>query len=125
MPRIVPVSATSVWALRSQNAGALLHWNGTSWREIPTPLGAQPYALTDDGQSGAWVVPVPTAATRATYLHWDGAAWTTMYGPQRPGTASLNDVDRIPGGSAVLGVGGAYEPVSGKNTQFPIIERTG
>jgi hypothetical protein len=120
MQKIVPVSATSVWALRSQYAGSLLHWNGKSWREIPLPLGAQPLALADDGKGGAWVT-TGNAPSRTTYLHWTGTKWTTVYGPVRKGATTLSDLDHVPGGSVLLSVGAT----KGSKDQVPFIERYG
>jgi hypothetical protein len=119
MQRIVPVTASRVWAIRSQGAGSLLLWNGTKWTEASMPLGVQPYSLAEDGSGGAWVIPVPTGQTRSRYYHRTGGTWVTTYGPARNAVTTLSDISRIPGGGNVLGVGA----VQRGDEQIPIIER--
>jgi hypothetical protein len=117
MADLLAVSATSVYALRSQNAGALLHWNGKTWTEIPTPLGIAPYRLAGNESGGVWVLPAPHGLRSSEYFHW-GRTWSSFSGPRRSGTTSLKDIDWIPGTRRVVGVGNTAR----KGGQFPIIE---
>lgn len=120
--RIVPMSPSNVWALRGPRASALLHWNGQAWTEHPLPGGIGALSLAEDGRGGAWVVPfTDSKATRSYYLHWNGQAWTKVYGPVRNGNAQLGDIDRVPGGTALLGVGAIQQ----KGRRIPFTERYG
>lgn len=117
MTDLLAVSSTSVYALRSQNAGALLHWNGKIWSEVATPLGIAPYRLAAIGTRGVWVLPVPHGLRNSNYFRWTGT-WTSYNGPARSGTTSLSDIDWMPGTRQVVGVGNTAR----KGGQFPIIE---
>jgi hypothetical protein len=117
MADLLAVSATSVYALRSQNAGALLHWNGTAWSEIGTPLGTAPYRLAADGSGGVWVLPVPSGQRSSGYFHWNGT-WASFNGPARSGTTLLSDIDWMPGTTWAVGVGNTAR----KGGRYPIIE---
>ncbi|MFC5744886.1 hypothetical protein [Actinomadura rugatobispora] len=117
--RIVALSPTNVYALRvRQNAqvtNALLHWNGTSWRTIDTPLNAAGIGLSPDGSGGVVMLPI-TTGTRTQYMHYDGSTWTTLNGPSRTGTVQATDADHRPGTTAVVSTGTATAP--DKKTPF-------
>ncbi|ROO90251.1 hypothetical protein EDD29_7973 [Actinocorallia herbida] len=106
-----------VWAIRAQNGGGLLRWNGTKWTEAGTPLISH-YALTPDGGSGAWTIPSPGSGGKSSlYLHWTGK-WTNVKGPQRKADTQIHDLVRVPGTKQVIAVGG----VAAKNKRLPVIE---
>ncbi|GAB2819424.1 hypothetical protein GCM10022221_16610 [Actinocorallia aurea] len=106
-----------VWAIRAQNGGGLLRFDGTKWSEASTPLISH-YALTPDGGSGAWTIPSPGSGGKGSlYLHWTGR-WTNVKGPQRKADTQIHDLVRIPGTQQVIAVGG----VAGKNKNLPIVE---
>ncbi|MFI6521354.1 hypothetical protein ACIBF1_37775 [Spirillospora sp. NPDC050679] len=116
--KIVPVSATSVWAYRAGTSAstpsALLHWNGTGWKEaaIPTPpCSFSIPTLADDGRKGAWVsVSLPDGPG---YLHYNGGRWTTEGGSGRPmNSALVYDLARVPGTRTLWSVGLA-NPLNG------------
>ncbi|WP_067474581.1 hypothetical protein [Actinomadura hibisca] len=111
--KIVPVSATSVWAYRA-NTGytstppELMHWNGKTWTSVAIPVNPQAYnfpTLADDGDGGAWVS-VSTVDDDKSYLHYSGGRWTTESGEGRPGTAVwIRDLARVPGTRSIWSVG--------------------
>jgi hypothetical protein len=91
---VAALSRTNVWAVGwwSTRAGAghalALHWNGASWKVVPTPSG--PYALY--GVSGVaandvWATGIRTVRNRALTLamHWDGSRWRVVTTPSGTG----------------------------------------
>ncbi|MEW2354968.1 hypothetical protein [Spirillospora sp. NPDC029432] len=117
--RIVALSPTDVYALRvrqnAQTTNALVHWNGTSWREITTPLNVSGIGLSPDGAGGVIMLPI-TNGPNTQYMHYDGSTWTTVNGPARTGKAQATDADPRPGTGEVISVGTATEP--SKKTPF-------
>ncbi|MFI6520969.1 hypothetical protein ACIBF1_35815 [Spirillospora sp. NPDC050679] len=111
--KIVPVSATSVWAYRVSTDYAsptpeLMHWNGTSWTVTAIPASPQAYhfpTLADDGGKGAWVS-VSTVNDDKSYLHYSGGRWTAESGEGRPDTSVwVRDLARVPGTRSIWSVG--------------------
>ncbi|MEV5831916.1 hypothetical protein AB0L25_40825 [Spirillospora sp. NPDC052242] len=121
MHRIVAHGPNNVYVLRvRQNAqitNALMHWNGSSWRTINTPLNAAGIGLSSDGGSGVVMLPITTGG-KSQYMHYDGARWTTYDGPSRTGTVQASDIDARPGTSAVVSTGTASDP----SKKVPFIE---
>lgn len=114
---IAAVGPSKVWAIRAQNGGGLLRWDGSKWAEAATPLISH-YALAPDGGNGAWTIPSPgTGKTRSQYLHWAGK-WRTLRGPERKKNTFIHDIAQIPGTKQVVAVGGVQ---NGKK-QLPIVE---
>lgn len=119
MHRIVVNSPTNVYVLRvKQNAqvtNALLHYNGSTWRTVNTPLNAAGIGLSSDGKSGVVMLPI-TTGTKTQYMHYSGTAWTTLNGPARTGTVQAGDLDWRPGTTALVSAGTASTPE--KKTPF-------
>ena len=97
-------SATDIWAVGRQGAGAdgivplIEHWDGASWSVSTAPTGNQLAALfsvSATGQNDAWAVGDQTAATGTEAVplleHWDGA-WTEVTGLPDLGNARLDTV---------------------------------
>ncbi|HJP66276.1 MAG TPA: hypothetical protein VKA30_08235 [Actinomycetota bacterium] len=93
------VSPTDVWAVgftndgngfSSQSFNLILHWNGTSWTEVPAPNpipdpnpGGYPvsnelYAVKAISANNVWAVGhlFTFSGELATILHWDGSSWS-------------------------------------------------
>lgn len=82
------VSSTDVWALGSDGSSPsgdgralILHWDGSSWQQIPGPGGSAVHfsAVSADSASDAWAV--GTTSARPLIVHWDGSNWTTVTVP--------------------------------------------
>ncbi|NNF42811.1 MAG: hypothetical protein HKO59_15925 [Phycisphaerales bacterium] len=88
-----------------------MHFDGTSWTHIPTPLtpiggtggflnAVDAVAPDDVWAAGTRIAPdVPAINTTAVLLHWDGTAWTEI--PDAPWFIDLNEIEDIrafPGG---------------------------
>ncbi|GAA2615210.1 hypothetical protein GCM10010411_57770 [Actinomadura fulvescens] len=118
--RMVVLSPTNVYLDRvSQNAqmpNALLRWNGKTWKTVNTPWNAAGLAMSSDGRSGVVLIPV-TNGDRSRYLHYNGSAWRTLYGPVRKnGKVQGGDLDHRPGTRGIVGVG--VSSAQGKNSPF-------
>jgi hypothetical protein len=103
------VSPTDGWAVGSylrtspddQFRFLILHWNGTSWTQVPAPAPAQG-ALRDVSMvsaSDGWAVGVAATGPggAAVVLHWNGTSWTQM---QIPVTSGFSDLFGVSAGSA-------------------------
>lgn len=97
------VSATDIWAvgryLVSDGAyrSLILHWDGSSWRQLPSPNPAGTgqgddnslYAVTASSSSSAWAVGQAAAfgsVSKTLVLHWNGTSWKRVPSPS-PGSA--------------------------------------
>lgn len=113
LTKIVANSPTNVYVSRvRQNAqitNALLHWNGSSWTTVGTPLNAAGIGLSGDGQGGVVMLPVTTGTT-TQYMHYSGSAWTTLSGPARSGAVQAGDLDWRPGTTGIVSAGTAARP---------------
>ncbi len=109
---IAAASTTSIWAIGAGGANwagglspVLLHWNGARWGTVATPVSG---AKADDleglaaGPHGtAWAVGSAGAGVAGLALVWTGKAWQKAATPVTSGY--LNDVAKIPGGTAAAG----------------------
>ncbi|HEY5989542.1 MAG TPA: hypothetical protein VIV12_24660 [Streptosporangiaceae bacterium] len=93
-------SATNIWAVGSyQTSGGMkqtliLHWDGISWKQMPSPNPAgstganELYGVVAPSASNAWAVGnyTPSGSTEKTLvLHWNGLAWKRVTSPN-PGS---------------------------------------
>jgi hypothetical protein len=64
-----------------------MHWDGSTWQIMPTPDpdgtdGSRLLAVSGAAPDDIWAVGcAPYLPNRSTYLHWDGAAWTSVSPP--------------------------------------------
>jgi hypothetical protein len=92
---LVSVSADAsndVWAVGGET---LLHFNGTTWSEVPSPL-LHTNAVTALSPTDAWAVGTVTVFadhrqhTKPAIEHWDGTSWSIVSSPN-PNRAPTND----------------------------------
>jgi hypothetical protein len=100
------ISPTDIWAVgRDSNAdgsveqGLILHWNGTSWLQTPSPNPGKFVQLTsvhEISASDAWAVgTVSDGSTIQTLtLHWDGTSWTQKPSPN-PGIGNRGELTSV------------------------------
>jgi hypothetical protein len=88
-----------------QARGAVQHWDGTAWNDLPMPDVAAAWSLS--GIAGAspadlWAVGrVHEAQGEALTLHWDGQGWQRVAVPGAEGrSADLSDVAVLTDGQA-------------------------
>jgi hypothetical protein len=90
---VTATSATDAWAVGDWCVSAcgtganvfhalLLHWNGQTWTEAPSPSANTPFVFGASSTSGsnAWAVGGDIHAKSVT-LHWNGAKWSKVPSP--------------------------------------------
>ncbi|MFF4192908.1 hypothetical protein [Nonomuraea sp. NPDC001831] len=89
---------------------AIARYDGARWTvsALPGAPGNGSASISGDGE-GHLVIPTGGGTTSPAYLYFDGASWTRVSGPARPsaGYAGAYALDRVPGTSTILSVGGA------------------
>jgi hypothetical protein len=104
------ISAGDAWAVGYTGMGTLtcrrcatliLHWNGTTWKRVPSPnpsAGSQLDGVAATSAGNAWAVGYTGMGTltcrRCTtlILHWTGKAWTRVPSPNPPGGGTITGV---------------------------------
>ncbi len=95
-------SATDAWAVgkaRPRETLAL-HWNGTSWVQVPTPapvgFGSFLSGVTDISPTDAWAVGSSSirSGSATLVLHWNGTVWKGVPSPS-PGASALTGVSAV------------------------------
>jgi hypothetical protein len=92
------VSPQDAWAVGFYSKGPsdrtlTVHWDGSSWRTIPSPSpGGRKHhsyltGVTAISARDAWAVGYFGERSRSIILHWDGVRWSTVESPN-PGTVS-------------------------------------
>jgi hypothetical protein len=119
MTGVTATSARNAWAVGSdtgQGKTLILHWNGRTWKRVPSPNpGGGPntgvnigptnalYAVAASSATSAWAV--GGGSTRGVedapvILHWNGRAWKHMAAPDPSDGADLVGVGIGPSGHA-------------------------
>lgn len=129
---VTAVSPTDVWAVGSyssaatnfQNRTLIEHWDGSTWRIVPSPNPGNVedalYAVTAISTNDVWAVGDVQSSNGNSGLtvHWDGSAWTAVFPPE-PGRHWRTPSDRSGGtfqqrrmGGRVIYSRGFRKPVS-------------
>ncbi len=91
---ITAISANDIWAVGDElvpndDVPLTMHWDGTSWKIVPTPIQPEGYASEPYAQSqlfsvsaissnNVWAVGSYDVGYSSLTLHWDGTAWTVI-----------------------------------------------
>jgi hypothetical protein len=97
------LTASDAWAVGSYGtfgaATLALHWNGTSWTQVPTPNPGFPSAPNDltavsaASASDAWAVGYyGNLYFRTLALHWNGTSWAQVATPDPAGSKAANQL---------------------------------
>jgi len=89
---VAAIAASDAWAVGSYTTGSgfrtlTLHWNGTTWKKVPSPNAGSGknglLAVAATSASNAWAVGyfAGRTANRALIEHWDGKSWTLVPSP--------------------------------------------
>ena len=92
-------SAANVWAVGYFHNGSnvdqtlILHWNGTSWKRVPSPdpsgpaLDQELTGVSGDSAQDAWAVGFYFTGSldKSMILHWNGTSWKQVTSPN-PGS---------------------------------------
>jgi hypothetical protein len=119
---VTVVSADDAWAVGSTGLAPapqrtlILHWNGTSWREVtsPAPFAGMLSGVTASAGAGWAVGSTDAAYGEPLILRWNGAAWSRVAAPADPAGAGLNGVIVTSAATAwASGLGNARYQISG------------
>jgi hypothetical protein len=104
---VAATTARDAWAVGStgsvpQSESLIVHWNGTSWKRVPSPspAGSTLSGVAVTSASDAWAVGTiysSTGASQTLILDWNGTVWTQVASPS-PGT--YNSLSRVTAVSA-------------------------
>jgi hypothetical protein len=107
-------SATNCWAVGSYGApetsfDQALHWNGTTWSQVPTPepggtssgdnqelIGISCHTATNCWTVGDYEPITGSGLILDQALHWDGGTWSQVDTPE-PGGAAPGDTSNLVG----------------------------
>jgi hypothetical protein len=105
-------AANDAWAV--DNAGMIIHWNGTDWTKASSSATSSLTSIHGSGSTDVWTV------GPRTMLHWDGTRWSEIADGRDAGliavwAAGANDVWAVGGNGRILhgGVSGFQSVPSG------------
>jgi hypothetical protein len=71
---VAATSASNAWAVGAGPGGTLiLHWNGTAWKQVPTPGTGE---LTVAAPPGGLAWAVGYTGRKTLILRWNGTTWS-------------------------------------------------
>lgn len=120
---VAALSARSAWAVGCSECGLggfadslIERWNGTSWKQVPSPNGdlfgvAATAARSAWAVGGFYAVSGASQSLRTLTLRWNGATWEKASSPSPGAEAALYGVAATSATNAWAV--GAYETVSG------------
>jgi hypothetical protein len=101
---VAAASSSNAWAVGHYFNGSatqtlVLHWNGTSWKRVPSPNpggsanGHNLFGVHAVSASNAWAVGIyfNGTANQTLVLHWNGTSWKRVPSPN-PGGSSHDNV---------------------------------
>jgi hypothetical protein len=104
----------TAWAIGTAYNGTgynvLLHWNGTTWKNVASPMsgyvGGLPFGLAAVPSGAVWAVGWDNNNDGAESMVWNGSTWRLVTVPSWP-SCTLYAVASVPGGSLwAVGAGG-------------------
>jgi hypothetical protein len=112
---VAVLSSCNVWAVGSYateldgfNQTLIEHWNGTAWKQVPSPNPGGP--ASDEILTGVAALSATNIWAVGSYLdgspdqtlieHWNGTAWQQVPSPNPGGSAGANDLTGIAAVSA-------------------------
>ena len=120
-------SATNVWAVgyfvNSNNVDQtlILHWNGTSWKQVPSPDPSGPAmdqeltSVASNSAQDAWAVGFYyTGVDKSMILHWNGSSWKQVTSPNPGSQGTFLYGVRATSASSAWAVGSAFNGTADK-----------
>ena len=120
-------SATNVWAVgyfvNSNNVDQtlILHWNGTSWKQVPSPDPSGPAmdqeltSVASNSAQDAWAVGFYyTGLDKSMILHWNGSSWNQVTSPNPGSQGTFLYGVRATSASSAWAVGSAFNGTADK-----------
>jgi hypothetical protein len=106
--RVLPVSATDVWATVN-GAGYVMRWDGSTWSQVDLPAGVQDVELAVDGSGIVWAGGHETVVVEGYYrnrpvlMSYTGGTWqrVTVAMPTGFTQMSVSGLTSVPGTGAI------------------------
>lgn len=130
---VTAVSSNDVWAVgfapdpqgNGDQVGLSMHWNGSTWTEVPVPSAAPNTEVDLTGvaamaSNDVWAVGSPGDANRNTALmeHWNGSQWSVVPVPGSGlGNNSLAGIAKT-GSQSLWAVGAQFSTATGSSSLF-------
>jgi hypothetical protein len=102
------ISSGNAWAVGSFFNGAasqtlIVHWNGRSWRRVPSPNPAgagndnELVAVSGTSAASSWAVGdyFDGSARQTLVEHWNGTRWSRVKSPNPGGSAQFNFLNGV------------------------------
>jgi len=109
---VAATSASNAWAVgttgRLRSKPLIVHWNGTAWKQVPSPAPANSVlnGVAATSVTNAWAVG-STGAGKALIERWNGTAWAQVPSPAPGAFSGLYGVAAVSASSAwAVGVTG-------------------
>lgn len=100
---VAATSARDAWVVGSYSpsgvAPLIEHWDGTAWRQVPSPSPSRGFELvgvTAISARDAWAVGASNTTGQTLIEHWDGRAWRRVPSPARAADGDLTSVTATP-----------------------------
>jgi hypothetical protein len=117
---VAAIAANDVWAVGSftnlseYSKTLILHWNGSSWTQVPSPnapgVNNGLYGVVALGPNDVWAVGYKGVVDFETLaLHWNGTNWSIVPSPNASGSSILSAVSGS-GANDVWAVGRSRNP---------------
>jgi hypothetical protein len=90
--------------VRPLDAGVVLHWDGTAWMQVPTPIGVlrdvEPTGVVAISVRNVWIIANGVLKAYDLAMHWDGRRWRVfrLRGPvpaDRGGSLTLHSLTAV------------------------------
>src|SRR5262249_5307276 len=77
---VAATSARNAWAVGDRGNGKtlIMHWNGTTWKQVPSPSPASGSTLSGVAATSArnaWAVGVINSTAKVLIVRWNGTTW--------------------------------------------------
>ena len=94
---VAATSAKNAWAVGYTKSfkTLILHWNGTSWKQVTSRLPATNLGLSGvaaTSATNAWAVGQTATGGKTLIVHWNGKAWSQQASPTPGGSGFLSAV---------------------------------
>ena len=74
---VTAISARDAWAVGyrgdSSPRAVIMHWNGSAWKNVPTPRGSDLFGVAAISARSAWAV--GGTPSKTLIIRWNGSAW--------------------------------------------------
>ena len=110
---VAETSASNAWAVGGSDTPPgktqILHWNGTAWKQVPSPTpktGGALFGVTATSATNAWAVGCAGncfqgfGGIKTLILHWNGVAWKQVPSPSPGNGSALSSVTAASANSA-------------------------